>query len=179
MTGVAGANISWRPCWPLCIARQQWRKGEDARAEPSRQRPSVQTLLAGLEREQLQALLLHLVEQQPALADVVEAQVHRVRIEPAADVSAPQERRTPVDPNVFRRQVRTILRSLDRMRSSEAYWHVGAVVNEVRQVLEQAQGFAAAGDGLNALTILRTRGWSRMRCAPWREARAIPCWNGW
>ena len=51
---------------------------------PSRQRPSVQTLLAGLEREQLQALLLHLVEQQPALADVVEAQVHRVRIEPAA-----------------------------------------------------------------------------------------------
>jgi uncharacterized Zn finger protein len=121
---------------------------------PSRQQPSMQTLLAGLEREQLQALLLHLVEQQPALADVVEAQVHRVGIEPAADASAPQERRTPVDPNVFRRQVRTILRSLDRMRSSEAYWHVGAVVNEVRQVLEQAQGFVAAGDGHNALAIL-------------------------
>jgi uncharacterized Zn finger protein len=95
-----------------------------------------------------------LVEQQPALADVVEAQVHRVCIEPAADASAPQERRTPVDPNVFRRQVRTILRSLDRIRSSEAYWHVGAVVNEVRQVLEQAQGFVAAGDGHNALAIL-------------------------
>jgi uncharacterized Zn finger protein len=121
---------------------------------PSRQQPSMQTLLAGLEREQLQALLLHLVEQQPALADVVEAQVHRVGIEPAADASAPQERRTPVDPNVFRRQVRTILRSLDRMHSSEAYWHVGAVVNEVRQVLEQAQGFVAAGDGHNALAIL-------------------------
>ena len=78
----------------------------------------------------------------------------RVCIEPAADASAPQERRTPVDPNVFRRQVRTILRSLDRMRSSEAYWHVGAVVNEVQQVLEQAQGFVAAGDGHNALAIL-------------------------
>ena len=49
---------------------------------PSRQRPSVKTLLAGLEREQLQALLLHLIEQQPALADVVEAQVHRVRMQP-------------------------------------------------------------------------------------------------
>ena len=122
---------------------------------PSRQRPSVQTLLAGLEREQLQALLLHLIERQSELADVVEAQVHRVRIEPAGDASAPQERRTPVDPNVFRRQVRTILRSLDRMRSSEAYWHVGAVVNEVRQVLEQAQGFVAAGDGHNTLLSWR------------------------
>jgi uncharacterized Zn finger protein len=40
------------------------------------------------------------------------------------------------------------------MRSSEAYWHVGAVVNAVRQVLEQAQDFVAAGDGRNALAIL-------------------------
>ena len=44
------------------------------------ERPSMQTLLAGLGREQLQALLVHLVEQQPALADVVEAQVHRAHI---------------------------------------------------------------------------------------------------
>jgi uncharacterized Zn finger protein len=118
------------------------------------ERPSMQTLLAGLEREQLQILLLHLVDQQPALADVVEAQVHRIGLQPAADVSTPQQRRTPVDPNVFRRQVRTILRSPDRIRSSEAYWHVGAVVNEVRQVLEQAQDFVTAGDGRNALAIL-------------------------
>jgi uncharacterized Zn finger protein len=118
------------------------------------ERPAMHTLLAGLEREQLQALLLHLVAQQPALADVIEAQVHRVHMQPAADAAAPQPRHTPVDPNVFRRQVRTILRSLDRMRSSEAYWHVGAVVNEVRQVLEQAQDFVAAGDSRNALAIL-------------------------
>ena len=69
---------------------------------------------------QLQALLLHLIEQQPELADVVEAQMHRVRISQPGDASTPQQRRTPVDPNVFRRQVRSILRSLDRMRSSEA-----------------------------------------------------------
>jgi len=75
-------------------------------------------------------------------------------MQPVRNTSAPQQRRPPVDPNVFRRQVRTILRSLDRMRSSEAYWHVGAVVNEVRQVLEQAQGFVAAGESRNALAIL-------------------------
>jgi hypothetical protein len=44
----------------------------------------MQTLLAGLEREQLQALLLSLVEQQPDLADVIEAQVHRVHSTPRA-----------------------------------------------------------------------------------------------
>jgi hypothetical protein len=41
------------------------------------------------------------------------------------------------------------------MRSSEAYWHVGAVGDEVRQVLEQARGFVAEGDGHNALAILK------------------------
>lgn len=40
--------------------------------------------------------------------------------------------------------------------SSEAYWHVGGVVGEVRQVLDQARGFVAAGDGDNALVILET-----------------------
>ena len=51
---------------------------------PSRQRPSVQTLLAGLEREQLQPAAAPRRAAASALADVVEAQVHRVRIEPAA-----------------------------------------------------------------------------------------------
>jgi uncharacterized Zn finger protein len=102
----------------------------------------------------LQALLLHLVEQQPELADVVEGQVQRSQNQPTGAAPAPRQRHTPIDPNTFRRQVRTILRSLDRMRSSEAYWHVGAVVHEVQQVLEQAEGFVAEGDGHNALAIL-------------------------
>jgi len=118
------------------------------------ERPALHILLAGLEREQLQALLLHLVERQPGLAEMVEGQVQRLHLQPAGDAPAPRQRHTSVDPNVFRRQVRAILRSLDRMRSSEAYWHVGAVVDEVRQVLEQAKDFVAAGDGHNALAIL-------------------------
>jgi hypothetical protein len=40
------------------------------------------------------------------------------------------------------------------MCSSEAYWHVGAVLEEVRQVLTQVNGFVAAGEGRNALAIL-------------------------
>jgi uncharacterized Zn finger protein len=118
------------------------------------ERPSLQTLLAGLDGEQLQALLLRLVELQPELADVIEAQVQRWQIQPVGDAPALRQRRTSIDPDVFRRQVRSTLRSLGRMRRSEAYRHVSAVVDEVRQVLEQTKGFVAAGDGRNALAIL-------------------------
>jgi uncharacterized Zn finger protein len=118
------------------------------------ERPSMPTLLAGLNGEQLQALLLRLVEFQPELADVIEGQVQRLQIQPVGDAPALRQRRTPIDPDVFRRQVRSILRSLGRMRASEAYWHVSAVVDEVRQVLEQVKGFVAGGDGRNALAIL-------------------------
>jgi uncharacterized Zn finger protein len=150
-------------------------------AEEIEERPAIETLLAGLDREQLQALVLHLAEQQPDLADVIESQVQSLQARPAVDLPSPpgrgaggevdlpspsgrgaggevepspRQRRTPVDPTPFRRQVHAILHSLDRMRRSEAYWHVGDVVGEVRQVLDQAQDFVEAGDGRNALAIL-------------------------
>jgi uncharacterized Zn finger protein len=118
------------------------------------ERPALQTLLAGLDREQLQTLLLRLVERQPHLTDVVEGQVPVFHVQPTADAPTPRQRRTPIDPTPFRRQVRDLLHSLDRMRRSDAYWHVGAVVDQVRQVLVQAKGFVAAGDGRHALAIL-------------------------
>ena len=40
------------------------------------------------------------------------------------------------------------------MRSSEAYWHVGAVVNEIGQLVEQAWALIQADDGRQALTVL-------------------------
>jgi len=59
-----------------------------------------------------------------------------------------------VDAKAVRRQVRSILHGLDRMRSSEAYWHVGSVVNEVRQLLEQGWSLIQADDGRGALSLL-------------------------
>ena len=46
------------------------------------------------------------------------------------------------------------MHSLDRMRSSEAYWHVGSVVNEVGSIVDQAWSLIKAGDGRNALIVL-------------------------
>lgn len=59
-----------------------------------------------------------------------------------------------MDATAVRRQVRSILHSLDRMRSSEAYWHVGEVANQVRQLLEQVWKLIQADDGRNALSLL-------------------------
>jgi len=59
-----------------------------------------------------------------------------------------------VDAKAVRRQVKSILHGLDRMRSSEAYWYVGSVVNEVRQLLEQGWTLIQADNGRGALTLL-------------------------
>jgi len=119
-------------------------------------RSALDELLADLDREELQSLLLHLTKHDPYVADEIEGQIALLRPTPA-DSQTPDTspvRRTPVDPQPIRRQVSGILHSLDRMRPSEAYWHVGGVVDQVRQLLNQVQGFIEAGDGRNALLLL-------------------------
>ena len=126
------------------------------------QRPALDTLLTGLGREQLQALLLKLAEREPSLVDMIEGQVTLLSPlvpEPESKTTTTSPpvvaaRRTEVDPKAVRRQVRSIVHSLDRMRSSEAYWHVGAVVNGVREILDQAWTLIKADDGRNAIILL-------------------------
>lgn len=121
-------------------------------------RPVIADLLEDLERDQLQALLLNLVERQPDLADLIEGQVMMLRNPPDAGEeaqAAPRRRQTTLDPKIFRRQARAALRSLSHMRPSEAYWHVGEVVAELGNILDQVYPFLDAGDGENALIILQ------------------------
>jgi len=47
------------------------------------------------------------------------------------------------------------IHSLDRLRASEAYWQIGAVVGEMGQILDQAWTFIHADDGHNALAVLQ------------------------
>jgi hypothetical protein len=87
----------------------------------------LKDLLTGLDREQLQALLLQLAEREPAVIKVIEELVgasEPLSSKLAAFPTTASPRRTQVDAKAVRRQVRSILHSLDRMRSSEAYWHV-------------------------------------------------------
>ncbi len=114
-------------------------------------RPTLEELLADLSPEQLHGLLRHLVERDPGLANAIESQVTLLR---SGSVPASDPRRIPVDPAPVRRQVRAILRSLDHMRRSEAYWHIDEVVDQVRQLLNRVHDFIDVGDGRNALALL-------------------------
>lgn len=117
-------------------------------------RPELEELLADLDRGQLQGLLLHLAEGDFDLADEIESRLAPLQSAEVASQETVPRRRTAIDPRPIRRQVSAILHSLDRMRASEAYWHVGSVVDEVRGLLDQVWASIEAGDGWNALLIL-------------------------
>ena len=118
--------------------------------------PSLESLLSGLNRDQLQSLMLKLSEQEPSLTEAIERQAALLQTSqptPSSPKAVPKPHIT-VDPKVVRRQVRSIIHSLDRMRSSEAYWQIGAVVNEIGQLVDQAWELIKADDGRQALTVL-------------------------
>jgi uncharacterized Zn finger protein len=121
------------------------------------ERPPMASLLANLDREALIGLLGDLLAAHPHLADWLETRVAAreglQQVDPEAQAQ-PRQRQTVLDPQPFRRQVRSILRDLGRMRPSEAYWATGGTVSQVREVMMQAQPFLEAGDGRNALVIL-------------------------
>jgi uncharacterized Zn finger protein len=124
----------------------------------NKDRSSLKNLLLGLNREQLQSLLLKLAEQEPSVIATIERQVTLLQTSSSQPTTPPQQA-TPkppvaVDTKAVRRQVRSSIHSLDRMRSSEAYWQIGAVVNEIGQLVEQAWALIKADDGQQALTIL-------------------------
>jgi hypothetical protein len=65
-----------------------------------------------------------------------------------------KKRKKKVDIEVYRRHILGIVHSLDGMRMSEAYWLVGGLANQLREVQESAVKFLDAGDAETALEIL-------------------------
>lgn len=126
--------------------------------EKIEERPSIEAVLAELDREQIQTVLLRLTERDPLVADAVEREAALARVvgTPAEQTPPPARpvRQTRIDVRDVRRQVRAALHGLDHLRASEAYWHVGSIVADVATVLERAWAFTRAGDGRSALAIL-------------------------
>jgi len=131
-----------------------------ARDQPEQivERSPLPELLAGLDRDQLQTLLLKLTEYEPRIAAVIETQVPLLASPASALPGAfnvrPLPTRAAVDARALRQQVRALLRSLERMRPSEAYGYVGGVVMAVSEVLGRAQQLLEDGDGRGALVVL-------------------------
>src|SRR2546429_9088421 len=121
-------------------------------------RSALESLLSGLNRDQLQSLLLKLAEQDPSTIATIERQATLLQPSSSQPTTPPQQAvpKPPVavDTKTIRRQVRSSIHSLDRMRSSEAYWQIGAVVNEIGQLVEQAWALIKADNGRQALSVL-------------------------
>lgn len=119
----------------------------DPKEFATRQAPAE--MLAELDRDDLLALVTKLVERDPTLYDFVQAAL-------AKPARAGKSRRKKPDPDVYRRRIRQVLHSLDGMRMSEAYWHVGELASELRGFVETAREFLDHGDADTALAILLT-----------------------
>jgi uncharacterized Zn finger protein len=123
------------------------------------QHPALERTLEHFTRDELQAFVVQLAEHVPHLAEAIDKEA--ASRQPA--LSQPQNTstvsakplRTKVDTKAVRRQIRSAIHSLDRMRSSEAYWHVGSVVREVGAIADQALELLKVGDGRGALAALK------------------------
>ncbi len=118
-----------------------------ARKEPAE-------LLSELSREQLLALLTKLLGEQPELYELIEAALAAPSVS-GRDKSAPSNRRE-VDVEVYRRRVSSIMHGLGHVRASEAYWHAGGLVEDLRGVERSAREFLGAGEAEAGLRILLT-----------------------
>ena len=114
--------------------------------------------LSALDSGQLRELLLRLAAQHPHLvAEIVNQTAlpgSSSQAGPAADVSKPTQPLSEAELRAVRREVTSTLRSLSHMRPSQAYWHVGGVVDGVRQLLTRAEELVERSDGNNALLVL-------------------------
>jgi uncharacterized Zn finger protein len=132
-------------------------------------RPPLDTLLAELDRAQLQALLIALAERDPDLASAIERQAgllqlanpagRSAEISPRARHAGESIRRSAIDQAPIRQQVRLIMRSAERGRYNDYDYYEeddpgDEVVEGMRPLLDQARGLIAGEDAHSALDIL-------------------------
>jgi uncharacterized Zn finger protein len=115
-------------------------------------RKPLEDLLSNLDRNELMALIVKLLEREPNLIDYIEAALN-VRSNSNKDKNSQPKCRT-IDFSLYRRQVHKVIHSLDHMRTSEAYRHVGGLVDELRDIEKSAIEFLNADDAETALKIL-------------------------
>lgn len=125
-------------------------------------RPPLGALLGELDRAQLEALLLGMAERDPDMADAIERQVGLLRLAnltPQARAAGPA-RRSPIDQDAIRQQVRYATQARQRGRYDYDEYDYddedpgSHIVEALRPLLEQVRSFLEGGDGRTALDIL-------------------------
>jgi uncharacterized Zn finger protein len=125
-------------------------------------RPPLATLLADLDRPQLQVLLVELADHDLDLAGEIERRVSLMRLAsvvPQSPQAAGPAHSSKIDQEAIRQQVRLALRPARRARYDDYDYDdeedpSAEVVEIVRPLLEQARRFGESGDARGALAVL-------------------------
>ena len=113
----------------------------------------IGALLKDLDRDVLVSIITKLTENNPDLYAWLQTYIEAATVK--SDPAKPGKRqKSRVSRTEIRKQTQGILHSLQGYRMSEAYWMMGGMVEQLRQVIESAQAFLEAGDAEGALTIL-------------------------
>lgn len=121
-------------------------------------RPPLTELLARLDRGQLEALLLYLAEQDPGIADRIDAIIAATLSQAPAVVPAAagapagsaSGRRTAVDATAFRQQIRRSFRA----ERSDDYMAYASILANLEPLVAQIQAFLDGDDAQSALPLL-------------------------
>ncbi|MBA2441366.1 MAG: SWIM zinc finger domain-containing protein [Rubrobacter sp.] len=112
--------------------------------ESVRELPALEETLSGLEREELEDLVLKLAERYPSLSGVIEGELA------LSDSSEPR----PVNADAIRRRLRASIQAPGYMEPYDDYWHPSGDLDEAHRVLEGAWSLIRADDARGALQVL-------------------------
>lgn len=116
---------------------------------------NINELLGQLDKDALVHLITKMVDKNPDLYSWLQTDIPAVsaKSQPAQQRN---KRKTEVSKTVYKRQIQSILHSLQGYRMSEAYWMMGGMVDQLDHVRDTAYDFLEADDAQGALIILTT-----------------------
>lgn len=112
--------------------------------ESVRELPALEEVLAKLEKEELEDLLLKLAQRDPSLTEIIEAELA---------LSASSEAR-PVSADAIRRRLRASIHGTGYMEPYGDYGYGAGDLDEARRILEGAWSLIRAEDAPGALPVL-------------------------
>ena len=115
-------------------------------------REKLSDLLKNLDKSCLVELIEVMVKDNSSLNFVVEDFIRDMPGKTGKKSVSPRKSR--INPNKYKQEAIQIVRGLDNMSSSQAYWFVGGTVQDIQDLIKKARPFIEKGDSENAISIL-------------------------
>jgi uncharacterized Zn finger protein len=116
---------------------------------------NIEELLGQLDKGDLVHLITKMVDKNPDLYSWLQTAIPAVSAQ-SQPAQQRNKRKTEVSKTAYKRQIQSILHSLQGYRMSEAYWMMGGMVDQLDHIRDTAHDFLEADDAQGALVILTT-----------------------